>query len=242
MQIGRRFAMPKLTPADELATVDPATMGRDWGPQAAEGPGRVALERGADPMARAPEAWEPNVIQRLGGILGGVDKQTMQADHSAREIAMREAQDRAGLVGGLSDRERLAYYANPEQWGGRVSENVGAHQVQAGNTLVRPGFGITVAPKLTEDGGVFGTQTPGGWKQTGARGLGAPEVADLAVASDRSDLERDKLAALTDYRGGQLGIAGQRVAIAKAKAGGKPGASMAGLGMPTGYRRKTPQQ
>lgn len=223
MQFGKRRTMPAMAPAGELATADPSTMGRDWGPQAMAAPSHVSMERGPDPMAQAPEAWQPSLINRLGGMLAGVNKDALVAQHGEQERAGREGADRSALVAGLGDRERLAYYANPEQWGGRVSENVGSHQIAGGNTLLRPGFGITTAPKLTEAGGIMGTQTADGWKQTGERGLGAPETAQMESDAAKMALDRDKLASLDEYRGGQLGLGGQRVAIAKAKAAAKGG-------------------
>lgn len=104
----------------------------------------------------------------------GLDRQrqmkAQEAAHQAQASAMSTLTDPI---------ERLVYAANPAKWAENVASNYGAATVNGGDTrLTRSG--MFTAPKLVDDGGIYGTQTAGGYQTTGARG---PTIAETETAN-----------------------------------------------------------
>lgn len=191
-------------------------------------PNGAALETTpADIMPEQP--WQPGMGQRLAGAILGQTRYDLMDAHDATDARRTQANDVSQILGGLSDRERLAFYANPGAFGSSTAENL-KPQHMAGGSTVRPGMGFGgtyTAPSLTSDGGVYGTQTPGGWQKTGERPIGAAEQAKL-------DAQEGQTASLDAYRNQQIKLGQARAAIAARKTGAKPGSG--GFVLPQGYR------
>lgn len=182
---------------------------------------------GGDPDAGG---WEPSTLGRIGGILQGLSKEDLTAEHAAKVSAGqdRETFRQAMADANLDPREKLALMLNREEFGKALGTNSAHQETTAGNTSGAPGFGFRVAPKLVDNNGSYGTQTASGYKQTGEATPTPLEVAKL-------DLESRKLTELDRYRNGQLGLGQARVAVAKAKAG-KSGGGSSGPAAPKGWK------
>lgn len=122
-------------------------------------------------------------LQDFGGSLrGGGSVGALQGTQDAlmkrhKEQAAMEAQQ-AALANIQDPIERLVYATNPAKWAENVASNYAAANVNAGDTrLMRNG--MFTAPKLVDDGGIYGTQTVGGYETTGARG---PTISETETA------------------------------------------------------------
>lgn len=87
-------------------------------------------------------------------------------------------------------REHLAYLTNPEKWGESVSSNYAAKDVAGGNTLMRPGYGQTTAPKVGVDGGAGYTQVPGETEWSASRPMNDRDYLDAQIRAAELALQR----------------------------------------------------
>lgn len=133
-------------------------------------------------------------LQDLGGSLGGGQvgalngvRQSLLAQRQAQEAQAAQEQAMANLTDPI---ERLVYAANPAKWAENVASNYAAANVGAGDTRITR-QGMTTAPKLVSDGGIYGTQTAQGYETTGARG---PTISEQQAAQKNA---QDYIASIT---------------------------------------------
>jgi hypothetical protein len=122
-------------------------------------------------------------LSHTGGGDGGADPgmATIQA-FKDRAAAAQKRQEMMAVADklGMSDREKLTFLANQDEWGKQNATNYAFHDIAGGNTGVfggNPATGGTAytAPKLTDHDGVYGTQGANGYQQTGTA---QPSYAD----------------------------------------------------------------
>lgn len=108
--------------------------------------------------------------QGLATVLGSRQKQKADAAEFADNM-------RRGDELGLSPAEKLALARNPGEWAKNVATRAGFHTVNGGDTIINgPGGAQTVAPKLVENGGVYGTQDATGYHEQGQRSANVGEL------------------------------------------------------------------
>ena len=170
----------------------------------------------------APEPWKPNAWGTLDRVLGGMTitqaRQDQQNDHDA-EIARQQRQALLERVLGNDPRARLAYLTKPDAWASEVAKNYAPATVNGGDTLMRPGYGQTTAPKLEMSGDSALTLTPESATVTGRRPISAAEEAKARIDEANAALEALRLqgqlrhwASQDSTAAGHLGLARQRAA------------------------------
>lgn len=108
-----------------------------------------------------PQNANPKLWQYLDNIFLGGTIQGTQKDARDQASAAQAQQQLQGLLAGLPEAERTVALLNPQEWS---KQRATAYQT-----------------RLTDDGGIYGTQTAGGWQQTGARG---PSIAETETAAN----------------------------------------------------------
>lgn len=105
-------------------------------------------------------------------------------------------------------RERVLYMTNPEAWAKARASAYEAANVSGGDSRYIPGSGFMTAPKLVEDAGIYGTQTPDGYQSTGARGpsIGEQQTAQRDQADYIAKMTPEGFLPRTDEQGRVVGF------------------------------------
>lgn len=146
----------------------------------------------------------------LGGWLTVGGRRTAEQQSAALEAQQSQALQQQIRQNVTDPQELMIALANPKAWSDERAKRYAPQQVTAGNTLLNgPGGSPYMAPKLVEDQGVYGTQGPGGYQQTGARAPSVAErqtqfknAADIDAEIQRLQIAKGQLAVSQ----GQLGI------------------------------------
>ena len=232
--MARRGLFGGMTP---IAPVDPVYVSPDNLDRPYAAPADIAAfadfvtNPNGTPIA-APEPWKPNAWGTLDRVLGGMTitqaRQDQQNDHDA-EIARQQRQALLERVLGNDPRARLAYLTKPDAWASEVAKNYAPATVNGGDTLMRPGYGQTTAPKLEMSGDSAVVQTPEGMTVTGRRPMAASDEAELRIKEALAALKeletRGQLARWANQNAvdqGQLGLGWYNARKSGGAGGGAP--------------------
>jgi len=131
-------------------------------------------QSGADRMALIGSTLS-DVGAALDGRQGG-GVADMQKQMIAQQAANQQAEQMKGFEASISDPRELAFFrAAPEAYLAAKAKAFEPRTVSGGDTLVNGPGGNFTAPKMVNDDGIYGTQTEGGYTQTGQRG---PSIAE----------------------------------------------------------------
>ena len=154
----------------------------------------------------------------------------MQREMLGRQAATQEAERRAAFAATLDPSQAAFFKMAPEAFLAARAKAYEPQKVSGGETILNGlDGGPYTAPKLVEDGGVYGTQGPDGYTQTGQRGA---TIAETETArSNREDEATQRIR--TAVAQGQLSVQQGQLALdqlkhsARAAAGGygTPGAA-----------------
>jgi hypothetical protein len=191
----------KFKPAPPVRTLEeafgPATFVSEGGLE----PHRVAAQpgpRAPDGLFTMEEKMNPKkpddglgIWDYVSGFLGDglMPHEVRRAEGNRRRLEGL----RTEVLGG-DPREFLAYLTNPEKWAEKVSSNYEGRVVEGGNTLMRPGYGQTTAPKVGVDGGTGYTQMPGATEWGPSRPLNDRDFLDAQIKAAELALQRAQAA------------------------------------------------
>jgi len=141
----------KITSAGEQS---PATVSPSW-MQVSDVADLVPTEAAAreiafalNPRSRPRDPYAPGFLDFALAFL--IDGRTPAAVRRAYEADLAERALRDEVL--TDPRERLAFLTAPNKWAEKVAENYAPKVVEGGNTLMRPGYGQTMAPKVSMAG------------------------------------------------------------------------------------------
>jgi len=128
-------------------------------------------------------------LSHTGGGDGGADPgmATIQA-FKDRAAAAQKRQEMMAVADklGMSDREKLTFLANQDEWGKQNATRYGFHDVAAGNTAMfgdpNAGGSSVMANKFFQNGNVTGMQTANGTQNVQSGPLSAKDVAEQQTA------------------------------------------------------------
>jgi hypothetical protein len=147
-------------------------------------------QTGADRMALFGSTLS-DVGASLDGRQGGGVAE-MQQNMLARQAEQQQAEQMQGFEAAITDPNELAFFrAAPQAYLAAKAKAFEPRTVSAGDTLVNGPSGNFTAPKMVNDGGIYGTQTEDGYTQTGQRG---PSIAETETG--RHNTAREKLDAV----------------------------------------------
>jgi hypothetical protein len=154
----------------------------------------------APPAGAAPALVSPQEVEIAKSMMMSNDP-AIQQQGIAKAYALRQRMADPAIQAAMhqyaNDPQALVLLRNdPKAFFDAEAKNREAVTIGGGDSRFTPGQGFQTAPKLVENGGIYGTQTPTGFSQTGARG---PSIAETETA--RNDQFNNKIAS------GNLGVA-----------------------------------